>query len=459
MTVPGKIHRAAIATCAVATATAVALGGVDGAARAQVADASSGGGFVASLTLTPQIVLSDRDEEGLTPRLGFGLSLSDITKSQALTLEATGGLQRSFGSGSTASAFDRPRLRAGYLYETRETAIGFDATYTRSDIDDTFADPTSGFLILDDGTRTDLSLGTRVEFGRDSPIGGVVTASRSYRIFDGASDIRNQDAVIDAAALSLIFRVDPRLDVTTGLEFRNVDADDPGTDSRTSAVRIGATAAATQTLTVDAGLSYQQSERSGGLRDARDERGLGFDVGLAQARPNGTLTARLSSGIGDTGRRTRLDFGRSLDLRDGTLSFGAGLVRAPDGGGLDPLYSFAYSKTLPSGEVSAALQQSYVSDIDGDEAINSTLSLGYTRQIGPLDQIRASYVLQDSVVQSGIAEDARRSEFGLTYSRTVTQDWALVAGYTYERDQSGGEDTTADNEVFVGIERTFTWRN
>ena len=251
----------------------------------------------------------------------------------------------------------------------------------------------------------------------------------------------------------------PVLDVTAGLDFENVEADDPGTDSRASGVRIGAQAAVNKTLTVDAGLSYQRSERSGGLRDARDEKGLGFDVGLAQDRPNGTLTARLSSGIGDTGRRTRLDVGRSLDLRDGTLAFGAGLVRSDGGDGLDPLYSFAYSRILPTGEVSAAFQQSYVSDIDGDEAINSTLSLGYSRQLGPLDRVSARYALQDSAVQNGIAEDARRSEFGLTYSRTVTQDWALVAGYTYERDRSGDEDTTSDNEVFLGIERTFTWRN
>lgn len=448
-----KVRR--VAGTAAAATLAVAAVGLEpsGAARAQVADAD--GGFLAALTLSQQLFASD--DGGLGTRTSFALALTDATRTQSLSLEGIGGYERAFGGERADDGFDRPSFRAGYGYETRGTAISLEGRYSSSDVDDTFADPLTGFLILDSGTRTNLGAGATIQFGRDAPFGGTLAASRDSVTYDGTTDPRLRDTVTDRAGGTLVFRIDPRIELSLGADYLDADADGTGTDRRFTGVSAGAALAVTQTVTVTGSVTYDRTVLSGGrVREERE--GFGLTLGGVLDRPNGALRAQLSSRVTENGRRARLDLGRSLALSSGELTFGVGLQESASGG-FDPLYSLSYVQALPRGQLTAAAQQTYVTDIDSEEAIASTLSLGYSVALTPLDRIAARVVVQDNTVQTGTGVDARRAEFGLTYSRALTQDWALVAGAAYDRDRRGTRDATSDSEVFLGIERRFRWRD
>ena len=441
------VRGAAGTACAAILATAPGLTG-GGGVRAQEA-----GGFLAALTLSQQIFAS---EDGVGTRTGFGLAVRDATRNQSISVEAVGGLEYGSGEGA-AGGFDRPALRADYLYETRSTAIGLDASYSSSDVDDSFADPLTGFLILGSGTRTAFGLGTTIEFGRDAPFGGSFLARRDYVDYEGTVDPRLQDSVADRAALSLGFRIDPRIEVTAGATYLDLRAEGTGTDRRAYGLSTGVALAVTPVLSVNAAVNYDRTITSGPLRAREENSGFGATVGGTLDRPNGAYTAQVASRVGENGRRARLDLGRSLELPDGALTLGVGLQESASGG-FDPLYRASYVRVLPQGQLTAAADQAYVTDIDGEEAINTNVSLGYDRALGPLDRIGATVAVQDSDVLTGTGLDARRAVFGVNYSRALTQDWALTAGAVHERTSGEGRASDSESEVFLGIERTFEWR-
>lgn len=442
---PGENNKARAGVVTVAVLCSLA------AARVPAQEAGTTGGFESSLGVSQRIVAAD-DDQGLFSSTGLTLSVSDSTKSQRFFFVGTGAIERSLDGGLSPTGIDQPRLNFGYAYETRETEIAFTLDYAERDVDDSFIDPTTDLLILDDGSRTDLNTGVTVTFGRESPFGGVFDLSRSETTTDGTTDSRLQDAVTERAGLTLSFRIDPRITATVSGDIIDTEAEGDGTDRRTERLGTGLELAVNPILTATAGVSYDRVTVSGGQPDSTSE-GFGFDLGLTLLRPRGALTGGLSSRVTENGRRTRLDFGRDLVLPTATLGVSLGLVFEEDD--VNPLYALNYAQELPRGQVSVGLQQTFTTDVDGDEAISSLLSLAYDRDLSPIDRIGAAFRVQDTDVLSGDGEDARRSVLDLTYSRLLAQDWALVGGVSFERTR----DEEDENQVFVGLEKTFSWRD
>ena len=443
----GQVRRGAVASAA--------LWGLLGSAAGQAQEAQDGG-FLATFSISPQLVYSDDggNEDGLIARTGLGLAIRDITTSRQFFVEATGRLEEGLSSDAdTPSGIDEPRFELGYSFGTRETEIDLTASYAERDVDDTFVDPETSFLILDEGTRRDLSLGLAVAFGLESPFGGTFTLSRFDTRVDGTTDDRLQDSTTNRAGLSLRFQLDPRIALTTAGSVVDLDGDDR--DRRSERVSTGLEFAVTPTLNADTSVGYERvTVDEDGERDVDD--GVTFGIGLSKAQPRGELTGRLTSDVTENGRRTQLNFGQNIDFPTATLAYGLGIVYENDD--FAPLFSLSYAQELARSELNVSLRQYYLTDIEGDETISTTLSASVTRELTPVDFVTGAISLQDTAVQSGDADDARRTAFDVTYSRVLTQDWSLVSGAGYSKnDRDVAEDDT-DSEVFVGLQRTFSWR-
>ena len=98
-----------------------------------------------------------------------------------------------------------------------------------------------------------------------------------------------------------------------------------------------------------------------------------------------------------------------------------------------------------------------VTDNDGDEAINTSLSASYSRHLSELSSINSSVRYRATDVQTGDGTDASSIAFDINYSRALDNDFSLVAGYSIIRSDDDDDDKDDDDRIYLGINRTFSW--
>lgn len=427
------------------------------------ARAQEDGGLVVELTFSEQLRYEDDDgADDLFARTDLGFRVFSETRNQVLSFEARAGLEKfrdTSGINLTDTDFQDPFALLLYARESRMTSLEFSAGYRRRDVrdlaatDDIATDP----LTTIRGDREDIFTDLSLEFGRENPVGALVFLSYRERSFiDEFPPNSEPDSYETRAELRL--RVDLS-ETTSGFLIYEYDDLDRvgGTDVRTDRIGAGLQFDISEAVRGAIDIGYSEVVEDGAVPRSVDE-GV-FVRGLLETdRPNGTLALLLDSDITENGRTSTLRVDRALGLPRGSLSFGVGV-------GLDDvsdeprgLYSLNYFQEFPRGSFNAGFEQSYATDSNSNESLESRLSLGGRLELGPLSDVTAGFVYRNSDQLSGTGQDIDQFNMSLAYNHRLTERWTLFGGIErIVRERSPGPDDT-DDRVFLGLRTSILWR-
>lgn len=419
-------------------------------------------GISATLDVAETLRFSDNPDfirnasSGLRSRTDLSFGLEARTSTQEFLLDINTGIDFAL-SGESDNGIEDPSLNLGYTRQNRDSLFETSLQYREFDVNENdIADLNDDELVIDGGTRADLTVSFGFEVGRTAPIGASLDVLRRDRTYSGTTDPTLVDETLEQVTGRVNFRINPQLTARVVGTYISDDEDGNGTDSTTRGYQLGATAVLNPVLTLDASIGYREVDITGGSAD-RTEDGATFDIALTRALQNGDLTISFGSTIGDTGRESTATVDRALTLPNGLLDASFGLVQT-DEGDLDPLYGLNYQQNLPRGDFSVGLTQALSTDASGDESINSSLSMRYLQELTSLSSLETSLSVRDTNRSVGTGSDTTRFDLSFSYRHEVAQDWDLIGGYTYSRSSSNTSTDITSNTIFVGLEKSYNWR-
>lgn len=355
--------------------------------------------------------------------------------------------------------FDDVNAALSYTREGANSRFSVTTGYNRVNLD--FLDPfelanlTDASLITGSGTRLSRTARLIFETGTSGPLGFGVELGTEAIGYSNTTDPGLFDSQTDDIALTSRLRLSPVAEGRVRLSQEEYGADDlANTDRTTRALSFGVAyeLSAVTTLDVIIGTSKIDEAASG------TSRGSFGTATLTRALANGTAGVILDRSFGIEGGRTTLSANRSMDLPSGTLAYSLGVTRG-ELGGTEVIGSVAYSQTLPRGTLTASLDRSVDSTDAGNDELTTTANLGYVMALSPLANLslQLDYVAVDDA-GSGTVTGTNRSAFRAEYSRELTPDWDLSAGYEHQREATAGSGTAKSNTVFLTLGRDFSIR-
>lgn len=411
----------------------------------------------AKLTVGQRLTYDNGDVIGVTP---IDLSFKSGTRSQ--TLEFTLSLPIHEGDPDDDGFFslgDR-RARLYYTRFSRNASLDAELTYYETQLDREifFDQENQNFVTSDKGSVSDSMARIGYAFGSQAKLGGEFGLSWRKRDYIDTIDPDLYDATTISGNATIFLEPTPLIRARILASGSRTDSDGSGTDTRRSRLGAGASMQLDKVTNLDAELAWSDIRREN-FKNGDDDRakGLSFRLGATRSRPNGDWTLQLRSDPGTAGRRDSLTFGRALEMRSYKLSGSVGVTRFD--GNLDPIYTIGYERKV--GEISsltAALDQRAVTNDDGDEAINTSLSLGYRRQLTGQSSLGTSIRYRATDVRTGGGSDAETIAFNVDYSHSLAKDFALVAGFSVLRASGDNSDPDDDDErVYLGLSRSFSF--
>lgn len=426
-------------------------------------------GLTAQFTLGQQLVYTNEEgvvndpDEGFVSRTSLGLVIGSQTRNQNLTFSVNTGLDYNLTNDIERSSLHDPVLQLSYTLENRNNVLSFDASYQRTDIDDTaFTDDplvSDNDISIGGGVRETFGQRSGLIIGRESPLMFELNQSYSRTEFSGTVDTSLVDTTTRGLDGRLTFRLSPVASVYAFASFNDRDAETAGaSDRRTERLGVGALYTISPVLTATAELSYDQVDTDDNAGTVTSDDGLGFRFGLERTLANGALTFDLREEETVNGRRRQVSVGRDYAFKRGTLAFSVGASQT-DGLSVEPLFNLTANYELDkNAALRVTLSQRASVDSDNDSTINTSLGIDYTRELTSLSSLSAGLQLRDRQVEQDNSEDQNSLQLNLTHRYQVGGDWDLVSGLTYARTQSDATTDRNTSTVFVGLERTFDWR-
>lgn len=415
--------------------------------------AQDDGGVSASLRYN--LTVRDSSDDGTFARNSLGFSLTSVTRAERFEFELGGTYDFGLSSGID-SELEGANARLLYQRESRSTLLEFSGSFSLSDIEDSVdqdEDEDIG-VVVEDGQREDYSLATRLEWGRDAPIGGVVSLGYSERRYIDTTSASLLDTDTLRASFRVNFEVDERITAFTRIGYRDIDRIG-GVSSELLSFSVGTDLDITQTLTGEFQLGFSRSTETGVGADP-DRDGASASATLVQTLQNGDLRGTFSTDIGENGRTTTLRVTRELELRDGSLTAGVGYGRRA--GEDRALFTLGYSRTNPRGSVSLRFNQAFSSSSTGSAVLNSSLRFNFRQELTTRTGYNLAMTFRDSDALDIASSDTQQLTVNFTVDHTLNERWSLVSGYTHSRRKTDGGSTTSDDEIFVGLSSVFSWR-
>jgi hypothetical protein len=397
------------------------------------------GGLWATLDLSSRLSIDDNLQME-TPSFGVTTSLDNVfafeltsrTRTQSLTFSANGVARAAaYPGGTTLFALEDPGVSLSYSRGAATSAISARASYLLEDLsfvdwtetvsysfDDFLEFGTGSYsdwiaslgsgdetsYLVSGGTRETLSFGATYEFGKDAPFGGSIGVTHSQVAYTDANP-------------SLTDTATDRLTGTANFEI-------------------------TPTLSGSATLNLAQTTTGGGTNLSQSLR-----FGISQDFYNGLIGLSLNSDLSGT---TKASVNRSLDWSTGSVSFDLGLAATPGGSGVTA--GLGYRQDLKDGVLGASLS----SDVSSS-GVTSSARASYRYEINDVSRLSFAFNYSGNVPSGGGAGD-QRAKISASYSRDITDDIYLNAGYSYDFLDASDADPAFSNGVFLGIGRTYSFR-
>ncbi len=395
-------------------------------------------------------------------RLGFGL-VSE-TRRQSL----------SFGGAVTARAFEIPtrddnidlgdrEFAFDYQREASRAELNLRARYDRTDIERIALEDLLeeeefdlGDPDLDDlrgrGTRELISFGAGVEVGIDMPVRLSLDADYTERNFDETVEGNDSRRFDFDAELGL--RLSSVTEGTVGLDVTRFERDDAAQTRRDRvALLFGVAHEFSETLSGNAAIGPAWVRTR---EDGETERELGFDadLGLDYERPTGTISFEATARTDEDGIRTAASIGRGFELPRGAIGGTIGLTRAADGE-VDVTAALDFRRDMPRGTLNARLARDVTPRFDDSNVLRTVARVDYDYDINNISGIGLTAAFARNEETDG-TDRLDRIDFGATYNREITADWAMELGYRYRARNDDDADRDS-HSVFVGINRAFNF--
>lgn len=367
------------------------------------------------------------DTRQAATRLSFGLT--STTRESSLSFGTSGLLRIASGpdfAGTEADLTD-PTATIGYTRRSANADLDFSGRYRESDVAflrplEDFVDADGNLDLPDDledlngnGTRRNLRASLGLSWGRNAPVGFGITGGYSLIDYSNTTSTALVDSRRANAGASLRVEIAPATTATAGLRFATFDDDDPTSSRRNT---------------------------------------YGVNLGLSRAVERGSWSVGFNLDDTEDGTQTGVSLGREIRLPRGSLSTRVGVAAGAEGG-VDLTGSLGYSQALSRlSSVSANLTRSITQGSDDTERLLTAVSLGYSHTLSRLSSISVNVLASESEdTASNLA--TRNASFGVSYSRSLTQDWGMSLGYRHRiRDEDRAPSANSDS-FFLTIRRNF----
>lgn len=421
--------------------------------------------FDASSSLTyndnPDLTVAGSDAlTSLDTRLGLTFHTETVGQSFHFVLQGLGRV-----TGSDGLVFRDPSANLAYKLDNGNSTLSLTALYQQSPVD--LFEPvvasdgsvSSTDILATTGTITTSTAGFSFATGLQRPLGFDLAANYSGRAYSDTSDPNVYDSTSRNLKAGLHFRMASGNEVSltasnSGSDYQNA-AD---TTQHARDLSLGYAAALRPGLALQASLgSSTASTKEAGLVTNQSKGAIG-SVGLTADMPNGTASVTLSSSRDAVGSRQSLSFGRSLELPTGKLEASLGMSqRTGSGGQLVGNLSWAYD--LPSDSVGVTLSRQVTLNADDQDIANTTLGVTYKHQINDASSLglTVNLLATGSGGTAGV-DDTQRQTITTSYSRDLTPDWQMSAGYQFRSLDQSTTGTAQSNSVFLTLSRKFTLR-
>ncbi|MCG6882408.1 MAG: hypothetical protein LJE62_01495 [Silicimonas sp.] len=399
--------------------------------------------------LTYGIGLDYDFDVGLEVVSDIGLTLITRTRSTSLEFNIATELFGNFTDSGTDD-FDFRDNSVGIVYsrDGANSALLFSAGYSERNLEDDVVDS----IVTDGGEVTTLQFSGSVETGIEGPFGVKIDASYRDRDFTAADPSLVDDTVTSLEALAR-FSLSRSTSLRARAGLTRTDEDDAaGTETVATYFGLGVATETAGGLDVTGDLLFDRSEETTSMPAASNvEDGVGFELAVTRAMPNGSIGGSLNSRIDDVGRRSTLTLMRSIDTKTGEFAFSVGVLDQENVDDLQVIGGLTYSVEGPRNAFSASLTREANTRNDAT-VVQTGLELAYRQQINAISDWEATLGYRE-IDELGSSDDDARTTAGLSYTRNLTDEWSMSTGYKYSKDE--GED--AENSVFFNIRRDITF--
>lgn len=410
-------------------------------------------GLEAGATLSFGILGENNDWKAYT---GLGFSLSSSTRTQSLGFSASAGLE--YPDANDELNLVDPNVLLTYNRIGRNALFQASARYRESDLGGFVIDEDStvGELVANTGTKNELRLATALEFGTQSLFGGKVDLDWRQVTYSGSATLADYET--SRAGITLRFSIDPRIDLRTTLDFQETQADAIGTDRTNQTFGFGADFKVTQTLQTSLDLRYSEFETRPFGSPVQKDKGPSFRFSAVQDLKNGELNFDLSSRVTSNGTRSDASVGRSLKTAQGDEILLSAGVSHGGNGDVDGIFALEYSRGTRDAEFSLALSRSVEADLFGQETLKSQFRIGQNYTINETSSISGALAFRETEFLNSTTPNTRKLELSFGYAQELVRDLDLVAEVSQTRSWSGSTGPTLENKLYMGIERSFSWR-
>ncbi len=468
----GSAGTTAVGTAATTTTT---TGAATTGTAATTAAAPVQGGLQVDIGITSTMTIDDNFQLQPTSsgtstiwdnRLNF--DLSSITGVQDFNLTGSGVFRFADIPGRSISGFEDPTLRLRYRLDGVNSQLTLTGRFRH--VDREFLDPfqieqeetnANGFY-AGGGTVTFKNASLNWVTGINDPLTFSLGLSHDEKDYDAAaiaSNARLFDTESDSVNANVSMKLSPLTSLRFGAGLTDYSAQDTVLTQRTTTdYTIGVVQDINPVLVLDAQVGYTEVETDTTLGSTRRDGATGA-VKLTQTLPNGSAFGSLDSTLNQNGTRTTLRFGRDLQLPLGNFSASLGGTKTPSGD-THVVATLAYSRQLKSSDISVALNRSVSTNSLNEDVLDTRLTVGYGYEID--NNSRLNLALNWGRSESagiGAAPTIDRTSLRASYSRDLTQDWALTGGVQLRhRSDSTIAGDAQSNSVFLTLDRTFSYR-
>lgn len=362
------------------------------------------------------------------------------------------------GAGSDLR-FDDTNAALSYSREGADSRLEITADYNRVNLD--FLDPftlttlTDTDLIDSSGTLKSRNFDLKFETGITGPIGFGVELGHTADVYSDTTDPGLFDSKTNDIALTSRLRLSAVGEARLRLSQEDYTAQDVAlTDRTTRALSLGLAYEMSPVTTLDVTAGVEKIKTVG----LGTDRGTFGSVGLTRALANGSAGLVLDRSFGIEGGRTTLTANRSLDLPSGRLAVSLGVTRG-ELDGTAVIGSLAYDQALARGALTASFSRSVGSNVSGNDILTTNAALGYKLDLTSVSNLSLDFDFAEvENVGSGTTSNTNRSSVRAEYTRALTEDWDLSAGYRHQRLFTEGTGTANANTIFLTLGRDFSIR-
>lgn len=366
--------------------------------------------------------------------LSFGFKTE--SSFQFLEFFGSGGVNFSKTVGSTSStSVNKPQGTLHYFRDGANANLDLAASFWSGDVVSAFdADPSSAVsIIVDTGTLSKTTATATANWGLGAPLGFSLDASHKRDDYAGTTDPNLFDSRTTSLGLTARARISPTTQADFSITGSLYDASDAlATSKETVDYQVQLTHQVNPALSINGTLGFQeQATTAGGVTTASS--GPFGGLGFVQALSTGSIFGDVSyDGTGST-TSAAATLGRQVDFPQGSLT--ASLTA--DWGsarGTQLLGSAAFSRQFPDGSFDVSLSQSLSTDSLNQDIKYTHLGVGFQKTLNSVSGIDLSLDLsrsEDGGVGSAATVD--RATLTTSYSRALTSDWNMSAGYRHRR--------------------------